>query len=139
MLEKGEYVSFANCWLPYYIGGVIGERSALLPQSPDGLRERFALDVRAGQEVLAIDRTQPPSGPTTVPLGVAQFPGDLPSVRAFAEHAHSNILTWNRYDRGRSLRLPRAPDLLVADIRGFFAKVVHDRLASGGGERTLKM
>jgi NADPH-dependent 2,4-dienoyl-CoA reductase/sulfur reductase-like enzyme len=57
VFEKGGYVSFANCGLPYYIGGVIGERSALLPQSPDGLRERFALDVRVGQEVLAIDRT----------------------------------------------------------------------------------
>lgn len=53
MFEKGEYVSFANCGLPYCIGGVIGERSPLLPQSPDGLRERFALDVRVGQEVPA--------------------------------------------------------------------------------------
>lgn len=57
VMEKGEHVSFANCGLPYYIGGVIGERSALLPRSPEGFKERFALDVRVRQEVLAIDRT----------------------------------------------------------------------------------
>lgn len=56
VLERGEHVSFANCGLPYYIGGTIEHRSALLLQTPEGLRDRFALDVRVRHEVLAIDR-----------------------------------------------------------------------------------
>jgi epoxide hydrolase len=58
-----------------------------------------------------------------VPLGVAQFPGDLPSIRAFSEHHHRNIVSWNRYDRGGHYAAHDAPDLLVADIRQFFAAV----------------
>jgi pimeloyl-ACP methyl ester carboxylesterase len=60
------------------------------------------------------------TGPKTVPLRVAQFPGDLASVRAFAEH-HHNIVSWTRYDRGGHSAAHDAPDLLVADIRQFFA------------------
>ncbi len=56
MLERGEHVSFANCGLPYYIGGVIKEREKLLVQTPQGLRDRFAIDVRVRNEVVAIDR-----------------------------------------------------------------------------------
>ncbi|MGI5187907.1 FAD-dependent oxidoreductase [Promicromonospora sp. CA-289599] len=56
VLERGEHVSFANCGLPYYIGGTIEHRSALLLQTPESLRDRFALDVRVRHEVLAIDR-----------------------------------------------------------------------------------
>lgn len=56
VLERGEHVSFANCGLPYYIGGTIEQRSALLLQTPESLRDRFALDVRVRHEVLTIDR-----------------------------------------------------------------------------------
>ncbi len=55
VFERGEYVSFANCGLPYYIGGVIPERSALLLQTPESLRARFNLDVRVLHEVTSID------------------------------------------------------------------------------------
>lgn len=55
LLEKGEYISFANCGLPYYIGGVISEPDALLLQTPEGFRDRFRVDVRTGQEVTAVD------------------------------------------------------------------------------------
>ncbi|HYN71509.1 MAG TPA: epoxide hydrolase, partial [Nakamurella sp.] len=68
-------------------------------------------------------REQPASGPTRVPLGVAQFPGDLASVRAFADRAHSNIVCWNRYDRGGHYAAHDAPDLLTSDIRNFFTDV----------------
>ncbi len=67
------------------------------------------------------ERETPPTGPTTVPLGVAQFPGDLASIRAFAEHAHTRIVSWNHYDRGGHYAAHDAPDLLTADIRQFFA------------------
>lgn len=56
MFEKGEYISFANCGLPYYIGGTIEERDALLVQTPEAMKERFNIDVRVKNEVLNINR-----------------------------------------------------------------------------------
>lgn len=56
LFERGPYVSFANCGLPYHAGGEIREREALLLQTPAGLEARFNLDVRVETEVLAIDR-----------------------------------------------------------------------------------
>jgi NADPH-dependent 2,4-dienoyl-CoA reductase/sulfur reductase-like enzyme/rhodanese-related sulfurtransferase len=56
VLEKDDYVSFANCGLPYYIGGEIADRGKLLVATADFLRRRFKLDVRTGHEALAIDR-----------------------------------------------------------------------------------
>ena len=55
VFERGPYVSYANCGLPYYVGGVISDRSALLLQTPQSLASRFRLDVRTGHEVLSID------------------------------------------------------------------------------------
>lgn len=54
VLEKGPYVSFANCGLPYYLSGEIKEREALLVQTPETLAARFQLDVRPNHEVTAI-------------------------------------------------------------------------------------
>lgn len=56
MFEKGEYISFANCGLPYYIGETIEERSALLVQTPEAMHARFGIDVRVKTEVLSIDK-----------------------------------------------------------------------------------
>lgn len=55
LLERGGYVSFANCGLPYYIGGVIEDRDELLLVSPELFRERFNIDVRLHSEVTDID------------------------------------------------------------------------------------
>lgn len=55
VLEKSEYVSFANCGLPYYVGQEIVERSELIVQSPEQLKARFQLDVRVRNEVIAIN------------------------------------------------------------------------------------
>ena len=54
--EAGPDVSFANCGLPYFIGGVIGKRESLLLQTPESLAARFNLDVRVNSRVLSIDR-----------------------------------------------------------------------------------
>ena len=54
VLEKSGYVSYANCGLPYYVGGIIEEESSLLLQTPASLHARFRLDVRVNSEVLAI-------------------------------------------------------------------------------------
>ncbi len=56
VLERGDYVSFANCGLPYHIGGVIPDRSRLLLQTPESLRESLDIDVRVGQDVTGLDR-----------------------------------------------------------------------------------
>lgn len=58
MLEKGPYVSFANCGLPYYVGREIGDRSALLLQTPESFKARFNVDVRVHHEGIAIDRSR---------------------------------------------------------------------------------
>jgi len=55
VLEKSGFVSYANCGLPYYIGGVIEDESALLLQTPESLFSRFRLDVRVSTEALSID------------------------------------------------------------------------------------
>ena len=57
MFEKGPYISYANCGLPYYIGGVIEERERLFVQTPEAFGKRFNVDVRTQSEVLAINRT----------------------------------------------------------------------------------
>ena len=56
VLERSPYVSFANCGLPYHIGGVIPERDSLLLQTPASLKAALNLDVRVGHEATAIDR-----------------------------------------------------------------------------------
>mgnify|MGYP002663672520 FL=1 len=55
LFEKGEYISFANCGLPYHVGGVIKERENLLLQTVDGMNQQYGLDVRNFSEVLEIN------------------------------------------------------------------------------------
>ncbi|WP_372669455.1 TIGR03086 family metal-binding protein [Amycolatopsis kentuckyensis] len=72
-----------------------------------------------------------PSSPTTVPTALAMFAGDFQSIRRFAERDHANIVSWNAYDARSGSGGPRdaaghyaaheAPEVLVSDIRGFFA------------------
>lgn len=57
VLERGEHVSFANCGLPYHVGGEIDEADALLVQTPEKLREALNLDVRIRHDVIGLDAT----------------------------------------------------------------------------------
>lgn len=63
VLEKGPYVSFANCGLPYHISGEISERESLIVQSPEAINDRFNIDVRLNNEVVGI---QPKENKVTV-------------------------------------------------------------------------
>ena len=56
MFERGPYISFANCGLPYHVGGVIEDRDELLLQTPEDFYDRFNVDVRIQSEVVSIDR-----------------------------------------------------------------------------------
>ncbi len=58
VFERGQHVSFANCGLPYHVGGIIKDREELLLQTPESLKERFHLDVRIQTEVLSINKEQ---------------------------------------------------------------------------------
>ncbi len=57
MFERGEFVSFANCGLPYHVGNVIEERSSLMVMTPEKFKARVNIDVRTLQEVTAVDRS----------------------------------------------------------------------------------
>ncbi|MDR2914029.1 MAG: FAD-dependent oxidoreductase, partial [Tannerella sp.] len=54
LLEKGNYISYANCGLPYYIGGTISRRENLFLQTPQSFGRRFNVDVRVGNEAIEI-------------------------------------------------------------------------------------
>lgn len=56
LFERGEYISYANCGLPYYIGGTIADRDNLFVQTVDGFSKRFKIDIRVLQEVICINR-----------------------------------------------------------------------------------
>lgn len=58
LVERGKYVSYANCGLPYYIGGTIDDRQKLFVQTAQGFTDRFRIDIRTEQEVIAIDRAE---------------------------------------------------------------------------------
>ncbi len=56
LFERGDYISFANCGLPYFVGETITDRDALLVTTPDQFSRRYRIDIRLGAEVIAIDR-----------------------------------------------------------------------------------
>lgn len=70
LFEKGEYISYANCGLPYYIGGTIADRDRLFVQTPQAFGRRFNVDVRVNSEVVYLDpvaktvKVQVPDGST---------------------------------------------------------------------------
>jgi epoxide hydrolase len=66
-----------------------------------------------------------PTTPTTAPTGLASFAFafDFRPLRRFAERDHSNIVSWNEYDRGSHWATQDAPDLLIQDLQGFFSKL----------------
>ncbi|QOX65332.1 pyridine nucleotide-disulfide oxidoreductase [Anoxybacterium hadale] len=56
VFERGEYISYANCGLPYHVGDVIKDREALLLQTPEGMKAKYNIEVRVSNEVISIDR-----------------------------------------------------------------------------------
>jgi epoxide hydrolase len=63
-----------------------------------------------------------PTGPTTVPMGLASFAFDFRPIRRFAERDHANIVSWSEFDRGSHWAAHDAPDLLLGDLRQFFRR-----------------
>jgi epoxide hydrolase len=67
--------------------------------------------------------TDRPTGPTTVPLGLAAFGGDFSGIRRFAERDHANIVRWTTFDKGGHFAAHKAPAELIGDIRAFYAEL----------------
>ncbi|RJO71446.1 CoA-disulfide reductase [Nocardia panacis] len=82
VLERGAHVSFANCGLPYYVGGVIPKRESLLLQTPESLAARFRLDVRVRHEATAVD-----------PVGRTVTVRELDSGREYVESFDELVLS----------------------------------------------
>ena len=90
MIERSGYVSYANCGLPYYVGGVIKEQEELTLQTPESFWDRFRIDVRVRQEVTAINPAEKTVTVRTLDSGkiytgkkqfVIGFRIDLPAVQ----------------------------------------------------------
>lgn len=136
MLERGEFVSFANCGLPYYIGGVIEERHALLVSTPEALTSEFNLDVRTRHEALRVD-----------PAAKTVEVRDLERDEAYTLSYDKLILSPGA--------MPFIPDIPGADLEGVFSlrsipdmdaihrylveHEVQDALVVGGGFIGLEM
>ncbi|HEV2780229.1 MAG TPA: epoxide hydrolase [Actinophytocola sp.] len=111
--------------------GLLGWNAQLMGEdcTPDFVLTNVAIYWLTGTSASAIRlyyedaKATHPTEPTTVPIGVAGFAGDFASIRRFAERDHKNLIHWAKYDRGGHYAAHQAPDLLVPDIRDFFAKV----------------
>ena len=147
LLEKDGHVSFANCGLPYHIGGAIQDRAKLLVAKPELFRNRFAIDVRVRHEALAIDRKakvvrirdhakgveyDEPYDKVILAPGAAPLVPDLPGVRAPGVHSLRNIEDMDRI-------LADLPGVRRAAVvgGGFIGLEVAEQLRERGLEVTL--
>lgn len=125
IFERGPFVSFANCGLPYYVGDVIAEESKLLVATPDLFRRRFAVEVREQTEVVGIDRTR-----RTIAVR------DLRSGESREEAWDVLVLSPGA--------APIRPPLPGLDLPGVFvlrnipdSRLIRERLARGGAKRAV--
>ncbi|MDE3148022.1 MAG: FAD-dependent oxidoreductase, partial [Acidobacteriota bacterium] len=136
LLDRGPYVSFANCGLPYYVGNVIHDEAKLLLATPDLFRERFKIEVRTRNEVTGIDREA-----RTVEVC------DLETGRTYREHYDALVLSpgaapvrppWPGIDLPGIFTLRTIPD--SREIRSWIeAKSVRKAVVVGGGFIGLEM
>lgn len=111
LFERGEYISFANCGLPYYIGGIIPKRSDLIVTTPDALTKRYDIDIRIFSEITRIDRARKRSRSGTsgrerstwkATTGSSSHPGQSLSS------CPSPASTFRRYSASGPSRIPTA-------------------------------
>lgn len=128
MFERGEYISFANCGLPYYIGGAIEDREELLIQTPEAMNARFNIDVRVKQEVMSIDKEAKTIEVKKVDTGetyteaydvLVLSPGSSPLKPPIEGITRPNIFTlWNIPDVDRIKAYVEEHDLKTATVIG---------------------
>ncbi len=108
-------------WSGQLFGDAVGADYVLTNATIYWLTNTAASSARLYYEDAHAEET--PTGPTTVPLGLANFANDFRSIRPFAERDHSSIVRWSEFDRGDHFAPQTAPDLLVGDMREFFRQL----------------
>ena len=134
MFERGPYISFANCGLPYHIGGVIEQRDKLLLQTPESFRARFNVDVRVNSEVTAIDRQKKT---VTVQSGGKTYSEDY-DVLVLSPGSSPLVPNIPGVDDQRVMSLWTIPDMdkIITQVREKNAKTA---VVVGGGFIGLEM
>ncbi len=147
LLEKDAYVSFANCGLPYHLGGVIQDRAKLLVAKPELFKKRFNIEVRIRHEALAIDRAtktvrirdhvagadyEESYDKLILAPGAAPLIPDVPGVRARGVHSLRNIEDMDRI----LAQLPAVRQVAVVGA-GFIGLEVAEQLKERGLDVTL--
>ena len=149
MFERSGYVSYANCGLPYYIGGVIEEEKELTLQTPQSFRQRFAVDVRVRHEVTAIDPTAKTVTVCNLNTGetwqesydkLVLAPGAKPSLPNLAGADDEGVLTLRTVED--TLRIKRfveekQPKTAVLAGGGFISLEMAENLANLGVQVTI--
>lgn len=128
LIERGPYISFANCGLPYHISNVIDDREDLLLQSPEAMKQRFNIDVRVSQEVTDIDVenktvtvTQTVTGATYTEEydTLVLSPGSSPLRPPIPGINQENIFTlWNIPDMDKIKTFVKENELKTATVVG---------------------
>lgn len=149
MFERSGYVSYANCGLPYYIGGVIEDEGELTLQTPQSFRQRFAVDVRVRHEVMAIN----PAAKTVTVCNLANgevweesydklvlAPGAKPSLPNFSGVDEDGVFTLRTVED--TLRIKRfveekQPKTAVLAGGGFISLEMAENLANLGVQVTI--
>lgn len=114
VFERGEHVSFANCGLPYHVGGVIARRKDLLLQTPRTLASRFGLDVRVRHEVVSIDRAG--RSLQVLDRGSGEVSTEPYDVLVLATGASPVLPPLPGISRARTLRDVADADALITDL-----------------------
>lgn len=149
LLERGEHISFANCGLPYHIGGVIAERSKLLVQTAEAMKKRFRIDVRTFNEAVAIDREKKTVQIKNIQTGTVYeesydvlvlSPGANPIKPPIPGIDHANIFTLRNIpdtDRVKSFVDTHHPQSAVVIGGGFIGIEMAENLHHRGLNVTL--
>ena len=149
IFERGEYISFANCGLPYYIGGEIAERERLLVQTPEAMRKRFRIDVRINTEVVGIDRenkqvvargiehgveTHQPYDELIISPGADPIKPPLPGINSDLVHTLRNLADT---DAIKELVDQKSPSRVVVVGGGYIGLEMAEALINRGIKVTL--
>lgn len=149
VLERSGYVSYANCGLPYYVGGVITDKSALTLQTPESFWERFRIEVRVRQEAVAIDpaahtvtvrRLEDGGEYTETYDKLILSPGARPVVPPLPGVHGSRVFTLRNVEDSFALRdfvERQAPRSALVVGGGFIGLEVAENLAHAGAKVTL--
>jgi NADPH-dependent 2,4-dienoyl-CoA reductase/sulfur reductase-like enzyme/rhodanese-related sulfurtransferase len=145
VFERGRDVSFANCGLPYHVGGIIEHRGALVLQTPAALKNRFNIDVHIRHEVTSINRESNTVTVTDLDTGgtrevhydaLVLSPGSTPITPPIPGVEHSKVL-WNLDDMDRMIEAASNCQKAVVIGGGFIGLEVAENLHHRGIQTTI--